>query len=174
MPSRPLDNYEIESMKENLNSMLGFTLFVVGIKTGFRISELLSIQIEDCIQYGAVGNSVTVKRSSMKGKRCSRTVPLHVDARVAITEYIGTRVKGPLFNITRQHAHRLLKQAVEKARLSGKISCHSMRKSFAQNVYSKSGKNILITQNALGHANVSSTQHYLQVDRAEVDQCILD
>ena len=93
-------------------------LFVVGIKAGFRISELLSLQVKDVMQYGKVVDRVEVKRRHMKGGgkprpskprpadhheqcRCtaccptprkptaqSRSVPLHPEARAALSVWL--------------------------------------------------------------------------------------
>lgn len=91
-------------------------LFLVGIKTGFRISEILSLRIKDVsaatgqgtegaapalpgleaeaaevLRLGPRGapGRITVRRRHMKGKIESRTVALHAEAKAALEEWIG-------------------------------------------------------------------------------------
>jgi hypothetical protein len=54
-----------------------------GLKTGFRISELLSLKVKDVWKDGQVGKVVSVARKSMKGKQSARSLPLNEGARKA-------------------------------------------------------------------------------------------
>lgn len=175
--SRPLTDQEIEVVLLNLTNTRDRTLFLVGIRTGFRISELLSLRIENVIQYGKVANQITVSRSNMKGKHSSRTVPLHPQAKKALEKYLLTfssyELKTRLFPFSRQHGHRILKAAFNEAQLTGKVSTHSMRKSFANKVHAALGENIFKTQQALGHKSVSSTASYLSFKQDEINDAIM-
>ncbi len=66
----------------------------------------------------------------------------------------------------RQTAHDILKKAFIAADLNGKLATHSLRKSFAQRLYDKSG-DIYLVQELLGHRNISTTQNYLGVNYAD-------
>jgi integrase len=61
-------------------------LFVLGVRTGFRISELLSVRVGDVWQGGTVGLTLTVKRPATKGRIAGRTLPLHAEARAALAD----------------------------------------------------------------------------------------
>jgi integrase/recombinase XerD len=87
--SRPLTDLEIEIVLTHLTSIRDRTLCLVGIRTGFRISELISLRVENVTQYGQVANQITVARSNMKGKNSSRTVPLHPQAKKALEEHLA-------------------------------------------------------------------------------------
>jgi integrase len=176
MRARPLNDAEILGVLTYLQSPRDRALFVFGMRTGFRISEILSLKVADLVQYGVMADTVTVRRSSMKGKRQSRSVPLHSQAKEAISDYLKTRSYHPdsrLFEMTRQHAWRILKEAAYKAHLSGTISTHSMRKTFGMNVYNRTNKNVVAAQRALGHVSLASTSHYLSIGQDEVDAAIL-
>ena len=175
--SRPLTDQEIKEVLNNLETPRNQCLFVVGLRTGFRISELLSLTVGDCIQWGKVKDAITVQRKSMKGKISGRTVVLHKQAWMALTEVISTMDNGndsnaKLFPFTRQQAHRIIKAAVDKAKLEGKITTHSMRKSYASRMHEKLGRDILKTQKAMGHANIQSTVQYLSFNQEEIDNAI--
>jgi len=175
--SRPLTDQEIEVVLNNLNTLRDKTMFFIGLKCGFRISEILSLTVKNVTQYGEVANQITVDRCNMKGKRSSRTVPLHDQAKQFLKEYLPTiDIANPetkLFPITRYGAHYVLKTAFNKAKLEGKTSTHSLRKTFANKVHKALGENIFKTQKAMGHANLSSTAHYISFMQEEIDNAIL-
>lgn len=175
--SRPLSDQEIELLLTNLKTVRNKAMCVIGIRCGFRISEILSLRIENVTQFGKVANQITVNRSNMKGKHSSRTVPLHPQAKKFIEEYISQMTNaGPktkLFPFGRQMAHKILKDAANAAKLEGKVSTHSLRKSFAERVHTALGENIFKTQQALGHKSVSSTAHYLKFNQNEINDAIL-
>ena len=176
MPSsRPLTETEIIAICDNLTCLRDKALFIVGLKTGFRISELLSLKLDDVSQLdGTICDSITVKRSCMKGKRSGRTVILHQDAKDILKRYLDTgEVKNKLFPLTRVHAWRIISSAAQRIGIKGTISTHSMRKSFGMNVYNRTGKNVVAAQRALGHVSLASTSHYLSIGQDEVDAAIL-
>jgi integrase len=66
---RPLTDSEIALVSRSFGGTYAArdrALFIVGIKTGFRIAELLSLQVGDVWQYGRVVDQVTVERAHMK------------------------------------------------------------------------------------------------------------
>jgi integrase len=170
-------------------------LFMLGVRAGFRISELIAIRIKDVTQYDKIAERVEVTRQHMKGKRQSRSVPLHPDARKALASWLpilqrrlGGVLPGetPVFcsrvkdvqtglprAISREQGWRILKDAFETNELGGKLATHSLRKTFATRVHAAYGGDLRKTQRALGHHNINSTLHYLALDEAEVDAGIL-
>lgn len=174
--SKPLSDSEIALILENLSNLRNQTLFVLGLRTGFRISELLSLTWAQVVQYNAIRDSITVARSSMKGKRDSRTVTLHPDAQkylnLLLLEQPVYEADAKLFPISRMQAHRIIKRAVILARIKGKVSSHSMRKTLAMKVYEALDKDLVNTQRALGHKSISSTISYLSFDQEIVNNAI--
>ena len=71
----------------------------------------------------------------------------------------------------RQTAHDILKKAFIAAGLNGKLATHSLRKSFAQRLYDKTG-DIYMVQELLGHRNISTTQKYLGVNYADAKAAV--
>jgi integrase len=52
-------------------------------------------------------------------------------------------------------------EAYKSNELTGKLGTHAMRKTFANRMYDKLGKDLVKCQRALGHRNINSTVSYL-------------
>jgi integrase len=163
-------------------------LFVLGLKTGFRIAKLLSLRVGDVWQHGRSVDRVAVQRRHMKQKRESRSVILHPDAKAALAVWLmemnRQRAVGPdtdLFasrkGVNRPlrpgQARHLLRQAYAACERTGKLSTHTMRKTFGQTVFEKSGRDLLKTQRAMGHKSPASTVAYLPINDRDIDALIL-
>jgi len=188
---RPLSNEEVEIVAQSFGSRFAQrdkALFILGVKSGFRISELLSLRLGDVMKKGKMVERVTVQRRHMKKKVEGRTVVLHEQAKKAVQEWVQelqnagcADENSPLFPsrqggrkaMSRVRAHQILTEAFETNELSGKVSTHSMRKTFANKVYNALGGDLVKTQRALGHKNVNSTVSYLSFKEEEIDEAIL-
>ena len=184
--TRPLDNDEIRRVSACFTGTFQVRnrcLFMLGVSTGGRISELLSLQIGDVYQNGKAVTDLLFEKSIVKGGEVSRAVPVNADGRRSIDElvdwhrehYRSIAASRPLFPsrhksgtvpMHRQTAHAILKKAFIAAGLNGKLATHSLRKSFAQRLYDKTG-DIYLVQELLGHRNISTTQTYLGVNYAD-------
>jgi len=198
--ARPLSREECLKVRDAFSGRYAYrnrTLFLLGINTGFRISELLSLRIADVVEWeGTVTDRITVQRKFMKGGKRSRSVVLNTRIKVALSDYIinDMQIMGKpnhwyLFPseregnkpITRIQADRILKDAFREAGLRGNLSTHTMRKTFANNFFTaaeklrKGGENIdpfRLTSKALGHAVLDNTDKYLSFMESDIDNTI--
>ena len=189
--TRPLDNDEIRRVSGCFTGMYEVRnrgLFMLGVSTGGRISELLGLRVGDVYQNKKPVSDLLYSKSIVKGGEVSRSVPVNADGRKAIDElvnwhrrhYGSIASKRPLFPsrhksgtvpMHRQTAHAILKTAFMEAGLNGHITTHSLRKSFAQRLYDKTG-DIYLVQELLGHRNISTTQKYLGVNYADAKAAV--
>lgn len=189
--TRPLDNNEIRLVSACFDGTFEARnrgLFMLGVSTGGRISELLSLQIGDVYQNGKPVTDLLFDKSIVKGGEVSRAVPVNRDGRRAIEDlirwhgerYPDTEKNRPLFPsrngqgqqpMSRRTAHDVLKVAFEAAGLNGHLATHSLRKSFAQRLYDSTG-DIFAVQEMLGHKSVATTQKYLGVNYASVREAV--
>ena len=189
--TRPLDNSEIRIVSACFTGIFEARnrgLFMLGVSTGGRISELLSLTVNDVYQNQKPVTDLLFDKSIVKGGEISRAVPVNSDGRRAISEIIGwheekyntiapsrplfpSRNKNGSVAMNRQTAHEMLKKAFQAAGLNGKLATHSLRKSFAQRVYEESG-DIYLVQELLGHRNVSTTQKYIGVNYATARETV--
>ena len=188
---RPLTEPEVETVLAHMNGPSGArdrALFLLGVRSGFRISEILSLCLGDAVQAGRVVERVRVQRRHMKGKREGRTVLLHPAARAALAAWIEElrtagymaadsfvfqSRRGPNQAIGRIQAWRILKRAFEQAGLTGNLGTHSMRKTFADRIYERLDGDLVKTAQALAHRSISSTASYLTFRESEIDDAIL-
>jgi integrase len=187
---RPLDDEEVQSTLRCLDGPYAArdqALFLLGVRSGFRISELLSLRLLDVLQHGKVVERVTVARRHMK-KVEGRTVLLHSEARQALQVwleelrqrgymtsdvYVFQSRKGRNAALSRVQAYRILQDAFERAGVQGSLGTHSMRKTFANRMYSRLEGDLVKTQRAMGHKNINSTVSYLSFRQEDIDEAIL-
>lgn len=144
--------------------------------TGARVSEIVGIDISDFAQGDVEGNSITTLKLRGKGAK-ERIVPLGSFAKNALDEYLvrirpklvirskSARVESALFlnqrgsRLSRQSAWQIISDAAEATGLTGKVSPHVFRHSYATHLLD-GGADIRVVQELLGHASVTTTQIY--------------
>lgn len=185
---RALTKAEIKEIKDSFTgryALRNLTMFILMIKSGFRISEILSLKVKDVFRNGQMTNSIEVERKNMKGKKSGRVVPFHPEAKNSIQAWLLERgnpqpeqflfksQKGENSPIQRAQAYRILKACYIACGLLGKLGCHSTRKHFAEAIFPLLGKDLLKLKVALGHRSIDSTIRYIAVSQKEVDEAAL-
>ena len=142
--------------------------------SGMRVSELLSLNLEDVsLETGSV-------RCFGKGGK-ERVAPIHGQASEAVRFYIeevrpgllGSKSTDALFlnrrgnRLTRQGFWLILKGYCQRAGLSGKITPHTLRHSFATHLL-RGGAPLRHVQELLGHASINTTQVYTHLTSEHV------
>src|SRR6476660_2748856 len=137
---------------------------------GARISEAVGLDIDD------VDADEGVVRLFGKGSK-ERIVPLGSYAADAIGAYLvrgrpafagkGRGTPAVFLNqrggrLSRQSAWAVMRAAAERAQLSGHVSPHTLRHSFATHLLD-GGADVRVVQELLGHASVTTTQIYTLV-----------
>jgi len=187
--SRPLQEDEIEKMLASCTGKYiarDRLLIQFGCYTGFRISEILSVNVADTYDGYKALPQVRVAKGFVKGKARARTMPLHANVQRAIEllmcERIGWKGSDPLFTCQRTTKRLSRRQAtsivVRMASTAGipldRIATHSLRKAFAIRMYN----NPLIRgdmarmAHLLGHQNFSNTLRYLEF-AGELERAVL-
>jgi integrase len=188
---RPLTDEEVLLVQQSFGGVyaaLDKALFLLGVKSGFRIGEWLSLRVGDVSQHGRLVDRVTVQRRHMKHTREGRTVLLHPEAKAALATWLLTlrqmpgctaqtfvfrSRKGGNRSISKVQAWRILHEAVTTNELTGKVGMHAMRKTFANRVYHQLNRGLVKTQRAMGHKNINSTVAYLSFVEDEIDAAML-
>jgi integrase/recombinase XerD len=156
------------------DALLDRALLELLYAAGLRVSEALRLDLEDISLDGAFVRVIG------KGDR-ERLVPVGEVALEAIRTWLdGPRRLivaehgvqpirgGPLFvarsgkRLARQQAWIIVKRAAAAAGLTGRVSPHTLRHSFATHLL-EGGADLRIVQELLGHASISTTQLYTHV-----------
>ena len=142
-------------------SLRDVALWSLGIGTGLRIGELLKLRACDFLTMGDRIDARLAVRFTKTTRE--RTVPLIPLVRRAVEAYVlpGLRHTELLFPITRQHAHRLVKEWCAAAGVEGQFGTQSMRKTFAAIAYDHSGGDAALTARVTGHSNPSQLMTYI-------------
>lgn len=141
--------------------------------SGMRVTELVSLDIDDVnLESGAV--RVHGKKTLSKERLIRIDEPALDATRTYLNKARFQLVRDPnvraLFlnhrgqRLTRQGLWLIIKHYVEEVGISGDVTPHTLRHSFAAHKLSQ-GKSLQDIQKLLGHANISTTQVYQQVNQ---------
>jgi len=176
-----------------------YTMFLTMPGTGLRVGECRKLRVRDVSLGGHVGTSAYIEARHTKTKQHGAQVPLQPrlrDALRAWLAYSGLRERDVwLFPATTAGFtdrcifkrngdgstvpvdHRTVRKALDKVcrhcGITGKVSTHSFRKTFAARVYEATGHDHLAAQVALRHSRLESTIAYLQADHAKAHAAIM-
>jgi integrase/recombinase XerD len=140
--------------------------------TGLRVTELVSLDVDDINLASA-----TVRVIRPKDKR-ERLVPIHQRAIEPVQEYLERGriqlLRDPeetaLFlnhrgqRLTRQGLWLIVKHYVREVGIRDEVTPHTLRHTFAAHLLDKKA-DLEYVQELLGHANISTTQVYVQAGR---------
>lgn len=161
------------------------SLLALGINTGFRISELLALKVDDVYHYGKVNDRIIVPKRFMKGDRPRRPKKVFPESKKYLEQWykllrdeFNATLRSFVFvsrkskQLQPESAWAIINRAAEKAGLNTQgLGTHSMRKTFANAVYdywvqkAREGERIepmRMVQRELGHANIEDTYSYME------------
>ena len=138
--------------------------------TGLRISEALSLKRGDA----PLGETLTILG---KGRK-ERAVPVLAAVREAVDAYVklcpfAPAKSAPLFvsrrgkSMSAREAQALMQHLRGRLGLSASATPHALRHSFATHLL-RNGGDLRAVQELLGHASLSTTQKYTEVEGARV------
>jgi integrase/recombinase XerD len=140
--------------------------------TGARASEVVGLKVEDlyldsgflkCFGKGKKQRVVPIGRPAINALRAyldELRIKLMSGRSDAPWVFVSKGGKG----LTREMLWVLVKKYVKRAGLTGKISPHTLRHSFATHLLA-GGADLRAVQEMLGHASIQTTQIYTHVDR---------
>ena len=136
-------------------------LWAVGIGTGLRVSDILSLRWKDVLTAeGEIARSITVQEGKTGQQRILHLIPLVRDALEAYRTEETDR-STIVFHLTRQHARRLVKDWCAAVNLKGDYGTHTMRKAFCTVVYENSGGDPVNAARVTGHTNPAQLMRYI-------------
>lgn len=149
-------------------------LFILGINTGLRISDILKLKVEDVRDRSHI---LIIEGKTGKNKRFLLNDQLTDELRQYIEgmepgAYLFHSRRGDNQPISRVQAYRILNEAAAVVGLDA-IGTHSLRKTFGYWHY-KRFKDVAILQNIFNHSAPSVTMRYIGIDQDYKDETIKD
>lgn len=163
---QPITNKrDIERMKQSLHGR-DLLLFITGINTNLRISDILTLKREDF-----EGEHIRLKEKKTSKYKTSK---INDSLRKAIEElapesgYLFPSRKGDKAISTTQ-AWRILNDAADRAGLTINFGTHSMRKTWGYHAY-QAGYDLTLIQKALNHSSQRETLIYIGIEQKQLDE----
>jgi integrase len=172
---RELSNYYLQR-----GQLRNHCLIVLGIHTALRVSDLLRLTWEDVYDFaqGRVRESISVTEKKT-GK--TRIIALNKSAIRTLATYAAQAAKPGRFlienaatgrAISRIQAYRVVRAAAEALKLQGRVSCHSLRKTFGYHAW-KSGVSPTVIMEIYNHSSFAVTRRYLGVTQDDKNKAYL-
>jgi len=160
-------------------------LFVVGINTALRVSDLLKLRIGDFIdEDGQVKPRFWIKEEK-RGKRHEVTINQSIiealeEYRAAYPEvevnpnhfvFFNTRTNVYTQPISRKQAWKFIDAICHEAGLRGNFGTHSLRKTWGYHAR-MSGVDLALIMHKLNHSDLSYTKRYLGITDEELEEVV--
>ncbi|CAM4400005.1 integrase [Bacillus manliponensis] len=160
------DKETIQEIKEFFKeqSERNYILFLLGINTGLRISDILRLRVKD-----VEGWNIYIREKKTKK---IKEVKMPSELKRAIKDYIKEKEpnefliksrNGKNKPLTRSMAYVILNQAAKEFGLE-RIGTHSLRKTYGYHHY-KQFKDVVVLQRMLNHTDQKETLRYVGIEQ---------
>lgn len=172
-------NYYKEIKPNDRNNLL----IILGLNTGLRISDILSLKWKYIYDFEREKYKDHIIITEQKTGKLSQ-IYINSSVLTALKDYkknLEQRDKiiesnTYLFNhsnknvpITRSQAFRIVKEAADYNHISGVISCHSLRKTFGYHAW-KQGVSPALLVTIFNHSSFNITKRYLGIEQDDKDK----
>jgi len=168
------DKEKIELVKRILreHGSRDYLLFLMGINSGLRISDILKLKIED------VKNKEYIEITEQKTGKFKK-FPITNSFKNVLKEFIiGKNSDEWLFcsqrggkPITRIQAYRIITHACIKAEINTRIGTHTLRKTFGYHHYQQF-KDVALLQSIFNHSAPVVTLRYIGINQDIIDSSL--
>lgn len=158
---------DIQLIKEELlkKSYRDYLLFLFGINTGIRFSDLINLKFNQVIKDGKIVPSIQIKKVEYEINKitkeclkvfCSRLPNFSPD------DYIFKSRKGNE-PIDRSHAYRIISGAAIRVGINQKVGTQTLRKTFGYHYYMKYN-DVEVLQKMFNHNSSKQTLDFIGVN----------
>ncbi|WP_096440047.1 tyrosine-type recombinase/integrase [Alteribacter populi] len=177
------DVKKIQEVKEILKakSTRDYALFVLGINTGLRITELLETKVFEVMDSsGEIGDFLYPHSRTncaysqfYLNEQVKEALSLYLsEYSFSEDDFLFKSIRGTV-PITRQQAYRVIHTATREAGIDHKVGTHTLRKTFGYHAYRK-GVAISLLQKILKHTTKNETYDYLGINPNDVSSIRID
>lgn len=153
----------------------------MGVYTALRISALLRLRWNDVYDFEQQRVRVSITITEKKTGK-AKIIALNKSVIQALTIFASQAAKQGRFliensrtkkAIIRTQAYRLIRSAAEALGLPGRVSCHSLRKTFGYHAW-KDGVSPAVIMEIYNHSSFAVTRRYLGVTQDEKNDVYLN
>lgn len=164
------DKTEIKKIERILASQSNrnLLLFILGINSGLRISDILALNVGDVRRKEYIQ---LVEKKTGKTKK----IPINSKLKPLLDEFTQERDSDePLFvtvfqnRLNRIAAYTILKDACDMAGIEARIGTHTMRKTFGYHHYRKF-RDLALLQKIFNHSNPQITLRYIGIEQDQIE-----
>lgn len=167
------DSEKVDAIKEFFKeeSDRNYLLFLMGINTGLRISDILKLRVGDVKE-----KHITIREQKTKKQKWIMITP---PLRRALKGYLPGRPdheflfksrQGGNKPIGRSMAYKILRKAAAEFKLKD-IGTHTMRKTFGYHFYQQT-KDVAMLQEIFNHSSPDITLRYIGVNQDGLDHAM--
>ena len=163
------DKEDIEKIKEVLirGDYRNYLMFIIGINTGLRITQILSLKFSDLIDNeNIILSKINFNGIEYKINNCIKEA-LRVYICTSGVKYKNTFIfksKRGDNPIERTQAYRILKNACREAGVNLNFGTHTLRKTFGYHFY-RQYKDLRYLQKLFNHSSINITIKYIDLEK---------
>lgn len=152
-----------------------YVIFMTGVYLGRRISDILNYRVKDLKDK---------ERIALPEQKTGETIllPINPNLQKIYKDYFkGRKDYEFAFRNSRSKANRpisrvrvwqILNEAADAVGYKDRLSCHTLRKTFAYWLYMDTDGDIVMVQEILGHADPGITRRYIGIDQQKKEKAI--
>ena len=148
-------------------------IFIFGINTGLRVSDILALNVSD------VKDRTYVEIIEQKTSKFKK-FPLNDKIKLLIAPFVADRDETePLFcsrkknRLDRSQVYRFMNAVCNQVCTEVNIGTHTMRKTFGYHHYKQFG-DVVLLQNIFNHSSPQITLRYIGISQDEIDKSYLE
>lgn len=173
-PKVTLNEKEIDQLVEVIEHPVIRTAVLFLAKTGLRVNEMTQLKLQ-AVHFET--NRIHVYEA--KGGKY-RVVPMAASLKPVLQEYLDNirEADSEYFfavqktgKLSAQYINRELSRAIRQLNWTKHVSNHTLRRSFATNLYNKN-VGLVTIQKLLGHESLKTTSIYLNVQSADLEDAV--
>lgn len=156
-----------------VNNKRNYILFLLGLHTGLRISDILKLRVKDVYKKDKIfvrEKKTNKKKEIVLTKSLRKELNVYCNARDP-EEFIFKSREGINKPIDRTQAYRIINKTAKAFGISN-VGCHSLRKTFGRKHYKKY-EDLEELRRIFNHSNSGITSRYIGLEQEIIDTHIL-
>lgn len=149
-----------------------YAMFMTGLYTGLRISDILQLKISDVANKDSINlrERKTGKQRIIKINPILKRLYKEYCFNKEYDEYLVSSQQNCFKAISRERAYMILRDVAKIFRIEN-IGTHTMRKTFGYHFYRET-KDVVTLQKIFNHASPSITLRYIGIDQENANKAI--